>query len=444
MKIAIICFTAHGADTAVRIREALKGSGKSKGKDAWSGAEVSKDRGTSGSDRASGDRGRAKNRGFSEDEKLCVRVWCAKSDYVFQPETCGDPDHGLSPECEPGGRVEPLQLPLRQWTQEAFAKYEALVFVGATGIAVRSIAPFLKSKTSDPAVLCVDELGKFVIPLVSGHIGGANALAARLSEELGAVAVITTATDLNGKFAVDVFAKKNQLWISDMKLAKKISADVLDGKKIGFFTDFPVVGELPTELEPWEASAKGRGICVTLDEAKRPFEQTLTLVPRIVSIGVGCRKNADPALIEKRIVAVLRSCGVSLHSVERLASIDIKAEEPGLLGFADKYGIEFITYSAQELMEAPGEFSESAFVEAVTGVSNVCERSAALASGGQGREQRKTEKNDIQTDECGRNAGSASGGKTMTPRCGKLIQKKTAGDGVTVALAVRDWSVEFG
>ncbi len=418
MEIAIIYFTAHGAETALRIRETLE------------------------------------NKKEPQNESVLT-----------------------------DGRNLPVSL--RQWTQEAFAEHDALVFVGATGIAVRSIAPFLKSKTSDPAVLCVDELGKFVIPLVSGHIGGANALAAELADELGAVAVITTATDLNGRFAVDVFAKKNRLWISDMKLAKQISVDVLDGKKIGFFSDFPVAGELPAELEPWnvrtrnvqtkdeqvsekrtgvdrvqkvcrssggqpeilagrEASAKGCGICVTLDETKQPFEQTLTLVPRIVSVGVGCRKNADPAVIEEKIVTVLRSCGVSLHSVERLASIDIKAKEPGLLSFADKYGIEFVTYSAQELMEAPGEFSYSAFVEAVTGVSNVCERSAVLAGGGQRRGQRRTGQNAIQTDEGGCNAGSASGGKTMPLRCGKLIQKKMAGDGVTVALAARDWSGEFG
>ncbi len=400
MEIAIIYFTAHGAGTALRIREALE------------------------------------NKKEPQNESVLT-----------------------------DGRTLPVSL--RQWTQEAFAEHDALVFVGATGIAVRSIAPFLKSKTSDPAVLCVDELGKFVIPLVSGHIGGANALAVELADELGAVAVITTATDLNGRFAVDLFAKKNDLWISDMKLAKQISADILDGKKIGFVSDFPTAGKIPEELELWNTGeenfteeniregdareklarmkdAPARGICVTLDETKRPFEQTLTLVPRIVSIGVGCRKNAAPAVIEEKIVTVLRSCGVSMHSVERLASIDIKAKEPGLLSFADKCGIEFVTYSAQELMEAAGEFSESAFVEAVTGVSNVCERSAVLAGGGQRRGQRRTGQDAIQTDEGGCNAGSVSGGKTMPPRCGKLIRKKTAGDGVTVALAVRDWSVEFG
>ena len=471
MRAAIICFTAHGADTALRIREVLE-----KRKTVNDGNVL-------------------------EAGAAFVRVWCAKSDFTGSADPdrvpcakanhvpCEETDHPQHT-CDgaPSNDLDiaPLQLPLRRWTQEAFAEFDALVFVGATGIAVRSIAPFLKSKTSDPAVLCVDELGKFVIPLVSGHIGGANELAARLADALGAVAVITTATDLNGRFAVDVFAKKNQLWISDMKLAKQISADILDGKKIGFASDFPHAGEIPGELEmrdfrerdtqerntrerdtqeryiqerdtrerdiqernalegtvrTWDAPA--RGVCVTLDETKRPFEQTLTLIPRIVSIGVGCRKDTASVLIEEKICAALRACGVSIHSVERLASIDLKAREPGLRAFARKYGIEFVTYTAQELKDVPGEFLESAFVESVTGVSNVCERSAVLASGGQKGGRQETGQNNIQIGGCGCDAGTADGGDLPTYG-GKLIQKKTTGDGVTVALAVRDWGVEFG
>ncbi len=448
MKVAIICFTVRGAKTATRIREALENRNAL-------------------SDRKSSENGEfQKTKEALEDRKTSVRVWCAKSDFMPSPASDKNIGHGPSREHSPddevelghvssrergsGDGLEPLQGSLRQWTEDAFAGYDALVYVGATGIAVRSIAPFLRSKTSDPAVLCVDELGKFVIPLVSGHIGGANALAAQLADELGAVAVITTATDLNGRFAVDVFARKNRLWISDMKLAKLISADVLDGQRIGFVSDFPVAGEAPKELEveapelPKEPEtaetlenntpARGvrecrRGICITLDETKHPYEQTLTLIPRIVSIGVGCKKGTDPSAIERKIYAALRSCGVSMHSVERLASIDLKAREPGLCAFARKYGIEFVTYTAQELLDAPGEFSESLFVESVTGVSNVCERSAVLASGS----GKPTKHSDMRTGEC--SAVLASGGK--------LIQRKIAEDGVTVALAVRDWGAKF-
>ena len=111
---------------------------------------------------------------------------------------------------------------------EAFANMDALIFVGACGVAVRSIAPFVRDKKTDPAVLCLDERASFVIPLLSGHIGGANALAARLAGALGAKAVITTATDVNGKFAVDAWAAQNGCAIEDFALAKRFAAEILE------------------------------------------------------------------------------------------------------------------------------------------------------------------------------------------------------------------------
>lgn len=309
-------------------------------------------------------------------------------------------------------RLQELKIPLQEWTGRMFAEADALLFIGAAGIAVRSIAPFVQSKTRDPAVLVMDEKGVFVISLLSGHLGGANELAGILADITGAIPVITTATDVNGRFAVDLFAKRNGLVITDLTLAKEISADVLDEKPIGFYSDFPVIGAVPQELVPWREDAvfEGTGgICVSLDARRRPYKRTLTLLPRIVSVGVGCRRGTDAARIEEKVEQALAAHGILRESVERVASIDLKAEEAGIRTLADKYGVPFVTYSAQELKAARGTFSDSAFVESVTGVDNVCERSASLAAGN-----------------------------------GRLIQKKTAADGVTVALAVRDWSVDFG
>ena len=115
------------------------------------------------------------------------------------------------------------------WTGHHFKTDDGLVFVGACGIAVRSIAPYVVSKKSDPAVLVVDECGKFVISLLSGHLGGANALALKTAEILGAEPVVTTATDLHDRFAVDVFAKNNHCAIFNMKAAKEVSAAILAG-----------------------------------------------------------------------------------------------------------------------------------------------------------------------------------------------------------------------
>ena len=123
---------------------------------------------------------------------------------------------------------EPGFLPLDKAVYGAsFSSMDALIFVGACGIAVREIAPYVKSKKTDPAVLCIDEAGRFVIPLLSGHIGGANALAVELAEKLGATAVVTTATDVRGKFSVDAWAARHGCVISDMGLAKAVSAAIL-------------------------------------------------------------------------------------------------------------------------------------------------------------------------------------------------------------------------
>lgn len=124
---------------------------------------------------------------------------------------------------------EPEFLPLDKAVYGAcFSAMDALIFVGACGIAVREIAPYVKSKKTDPAVLCIDEAGRFVIPLLSGHIGGANALAVELAEKLNATAIVTTATDVRGKFSVDAWAARHGCVISDMGLAKAVSAAILE------------------------------------------------------------------------------------------------------------------------------------------------------------------------------------------------------------------------
>ena len=104
---------------------------------------------------------------------------------------------------------------LANWTAAQFAQSDAIVFVGAVGIAVRAIAPHCRSKATDPAVVVLDECGRFAIPLLSGHLGGANDLARRLAKACGAVPVITTATDANGVFAVDEWAKHQHCLVAE-------------------------------------------------------------------------------------------------------------------------------------------------------------------------------------------------------------------------------------
>lgn len=315
---------------------------------------------------------------------------------------------------------------LSQWTKEHFSVCQLLVFIGAAGIAVRAIAPYVRDKRTDPAVLVMDEKGTFVIPLLSGHIGGANEVAGYVSEKLGAVPVFTTATDVNRLFAVDVFAKKNNLWISDMKLAKEVSASLLHGNAVYVTADQEQEGKLAALQWPKGLIFQSRkqagksldrgndvpaeNVRIHLGVKKQPWlpENTLYLVPKAVTVGIGCKKNTSYETIRDHVCSVLAEQGILIQAVKRAATIDIKAHEEGLLRMAKAYGWELRTYSAEELRMAPGDYSASAFVSSVTGVDNVCERSARLASD-----------------------------------MGRLIIEKHGKNGVTAACAVEDWSVGF-
>ena len=305
---------------------------------------------------------------------------------------------------------------LKEWCRNCFLEGEALIFVGACGIAVRTIAPFLQDKTRDPAVLVLDEAGQYVISLVSGHIGGANRLAMRIGEALGAQPVITTATDVNGKFAADVFARENGLEISSMKAAKEVSAAVLKGKRVYVFCDGKTEGELPRELTWWqersgEAAGEEDALIWISPFLPPPFPGTvLHLIPRAAVLGLGCRKGREAKQIQKTAQQAARLAALSWKSLGRAASVDLKREEPGILEFCEKNGLPYETYSAEALASVPGAFSPSSFVKEITGIENVCERAALAAAGERAR----------------------------------LVQKKYAENGVTAALAVREWRVRFG
>lgn len=310
---------------------------------------------------------------------------------------------------------ESISVSHQAWTEKQFREADAVIFIGACGIAVRSIAPFVKSKKTDPAVLVIDECGKFVISLLSGHLGGANALAEKAAEILNAQPVVTTATDLHGRFAVDIFAKKNHCSIFHMKAAKEASAALLAGETIGFYSRFPYEGELPEGLvlcnEKGETASGFRpeiGVAVTIYQEEKPFLSTVQVVPKIVSMGVGCKKDKAPEEVFQRAEESLKHTGVYREAVSSIASVDLKKNEPALAELGRRWQVPFTTYTAEELRNVPGEFSVSSFVRQVAGVDNVCERSAVLDSGQ-----------------------------------GTLIQKKTCGCGVTTAMAVRDWRVYF-
>lgn len=338
---------------------------------------------------------------FSRDgaELACrIALWLQEQQWqvqVFTPAAYAG--------CNPA--IEPLDGSLSQVCADQFSRCGLLIFVGAAGIAVRAIAPSVRSKVTDPAVLSLDDQGTFVIPLLSGHIGGANAWARHLAAAIGAVPVVTTATDRRGLFAIDEWAARQGLTLSSMTAAKHIAAAFVGSRSVGFCTAFPVEGSLPPLVEWRDQGALG--FTVTCEAAAGPFEETLCLWPRLLHIGIGCRKGTAAPILAEAVHTALTEAGIAEASVAALASIDLKAKEEGLLALAQSRGWPFHCYTAAALQNVEGDFSASSFVRTVTGVDNVCERAAVLSSGG------------------------------------KLIYKKHIIGGVTVALAAAPYVCRF-
>ena len=285
------------------------------------------------------------------------------------------------------GETGPLPEDIRAFAGEDWGRYD-LLFIGAAGIAVRYIAPWVRDKFTDPAVLVMDERGQYVIPVLSGHVGGAVRLARELAEETGAEAVITTATDVQGKFAVDVFAEENGLYLEDREEARAISAAVLEGERIALFPEYPgcqIRGKIPQEIclcGTWEEAASFPHRILVADSAREPEKGTLLLRPGNVTAGIGCRRGISEELLESGLRSALAEHGLVMGQVQALASIDLKKEEPALLALVEKYRIPFAVYTAEELREIREVTSRSDFVERTAGVDNVCERAALLCGKG--------------------------------------------------------------
>lgn len=314
---------------------------------------------------------------------------------------------------------------------EYFEQVDAIVFVTASGIAVRSVAEHLTHKSKDPAIVCMDECSKHVISLVSGHAGGANALTQMLADVMWATPVITTATDVEGQFSIDDYAREHNLVVTDWAKAKAISAEVLaTGAKPVWVDEAEVsqeeeknaceickeqkstgidVGKIENdgcenEIGVQKLQIGSHQVVITPQDVSVDA-QTLQLIPRCIVAGVGCKKGIPVDKIEHAVQDAFAKAGLRMEALCAVVSIDLKKEEAGLLEFCETRNVPFETYAAEELQAVPGTYSASEFVSGVTGVDNVCERSAVKYASEHGA-------ND-----------------------GELLLRKQAQDGVTVALA---------
>ena len=239
----------------------------------------------------------------------------------------------------------------------------------------------------------VDEAGRYAVPILSGHLGGANDLARRIAALIGGEAVLTTATDVNGVFAADQWARRQGLLVPWPERILGVSSRLLAGETLSFWSRWTVSGTCPAGLVWGE---RDRADVVVDWTPPRP--EALWLCPRTLRAGVGCRRGTSEEAIRALFDRMMNGLGLPARAVGAVCSIDLKAEEPGLLAFAGALGLPLTVYPAGRLAQVEGSVSPSPFVAQVTGVDNVCER-AALAEGG------------------------------------VLLKRKTARDGVTLALA---------
>lgn len=265
----------------------------------------------------------------------------------------------------------------------AFANYDCLVCVMASGIVVRALAELIQDKTQDPAVLVLDEKGVFCISLLSGHIGGANENARAVAEAIGAQAVITTASDVSGRMAVDTLAEQWDCAIGDMNAAKDITAMIVNSQRVMVSADR--VLSLPPYLiqdELDNARDYDGAICVSEyvnESVPVPYVQ---LIPRNIVIGMGCRKGTERDAILAFIREEMQHLGLHIKSISRIVSADVKTHEAGLTEAADRLGVPFETIPRNAIKEVEHLFTGSAFVRDTIGVSCVAQPCGYLASQG--------------------------------------------------------------
>ena len=276
---------------------------------------------------------------------------------------------------------------LAMWAADRFAEGAALIFVGAAGIAVRAVAGAVKDKLTDSPVIVIDDGGSFVIPILSGHAGGADKLACVLASLIGAVPVITASTDGHGTFSADVFAREQNLRIRNRDGIKRVSAKAIEGKPVTLsIKNYPPV-------EPVDI--------IVADETDR--EYSLLLSPKPYALGIGMKRGVAPGAAETFLGDFLSVNGASMEEIYAVCTIDLKEEEPAIRAFCDRHRLPLLAFDAALLRKAEGRFTSSEFVQKTVGVDNVCERAAVL--------------------------GAGSGAQ--------LVVRKHAGDGITAALARR-------
>jgi cobalt-precorrin 5A hydrolase len=289
-----------------------------------------------------------------------------------------------------------------------FYEYDAIIAIMASGILIRSISHLMESKTTDPAILNIDDNGNFVISMLSGHLGGANKLTAKVADLIGATAVITTSTDVNRKLGIDVLASDLYMSIDNTKEILHFNKSILDSKEVEFTVNsngnydylFEYLNDNTLEMDVsiYFSSRINEGeIEVKCDN------HTITLRPRKIVFGIGCRSGKSCEEINDAVDKVLKDLNINKSRIDMFSSAEIKKDEKGILDLAKKLDIpvNFVDLDKLKLFKSQ-DIQESEFVKSKFGIPGVCEPSALITAGFDS----------------------------------KLIYKKTAFNGVTVSVAI--------
>lgn len=289
-----------------------------------------------------------------------------------------------------------------------FYEYDAIIAIMASGILIRSIAPLVESKTSDPAVLNIDDNGNFVISTLSGHLGGANSLTQKVAELIDATPVITTSTDVNKKLGIDVIARDLYFEIDNTSEILYFNKAVLDGNEISFTVNpsanFDYLYDYLNE------NALKINISISYSSKISPDEifaevdgHEITLKKRKLVVGIGCRRGKECVKIHDGLKKSFDDLNLPLSRIDMFSSAEIKKDEIGLLELSDKMGIpiNFVDLERMKMFESK-DIQKSEFVKSKFGIYGVCEPSALITAGFDS----------------------------------KLIYKKTSYNGVTIAVAI--------
>ncbi|MCL2790809.1 MAG: cobalamin biosynthesis protein [Desulfobulbus sp.] len=265
---------------------------------------------------------------------------------------------------------------LAQMMAEVWASYREIVCIMATGIVVRTVAPLLRDKAQDPAVVVCDEKGKFAISLLSGHLGGANALAQRVAAVTRGQAVLTTASDVLGLTPLDLWCRDLRLEPGNKAAFTRAMGRLADHGALTLWSRYPLP-DLPPDLHPHDDRTTADLI---VDSRTAPSAQAAVLHPQALVVGIGCNRGTSAEAIAAAVTSTCAQHGLAAQAIARLASIDLKRDEAGLLAYARarRLGIDFFGKDALNQVES---VAASAIVQRATGAKAVAEPAALLAAG---------------------------------------------------------------